>query len=314
MQIYRMVTVAITAILLFGCVSEEDRLAKELDSYHIGVQTDIQRLKNHIDAGRIRNTALLERYADVVSEQRPDMSPVVKLLAADATTEGPQYQSLVARLEDAKAQIPVASKSGKRATSELANEYRSIGIAADASNFNMMLTDPVNVLADMSEGKLARVADMSKDAANAASEPASELVGNPGYGQWRSNSSGGTFWEWYGKYALFSSLFRGPIGYSSWSSNRPPSYYHDVGRNHYSSPTQKRQYQRTEQRVKKQFTQSGQRFQSPYAKKAASSTSLSTPSRYSSTRFNSQYSSSSRSSSYNSRSGSGSRSFGSGGK
>lgn len=32
-------------------------------------------------------------------------------------------------------------------------------------------------------------------------------IGNSKYGQWRTNSNGNTFWEFYGKYALLTSLF-----------------------------------------------------------------------------------------------------------
>ncbi|MFO7883910.1 MAG: hypothetical protein R6U68_03730 [Desulfobacteraceae bacterium] len=63
------------------------------------------------------------------------------------------------------------------------------------------------------------------------SPPGYDLVGDPKYGQWREDSSGSSFWEFYGKYALISSLFGGwyrPVyqndyrGYQqSRSSNRP---------------------------------------------------------------------------------------------
>ncbi len=33
-----------------------------------------------------------------------------------------------------------------------------------------------------------------------------QYVGNPSYGRWRQDSSGGSFWEFYGKYALMSNL------------------------------------------------------------------------------------------------------------
>lgn len=36
--------------------------------------------------------------------------------------------------------------------------------------------------------------------------PGYQYVGNDQYGRWRNDSSGGSFWEFYGKYALFSNL------------------------------------------------------------------------------------------------------------
>ncbi|MEA2059898.1 MAG: hypothetical protein U9P10_05145 [Thermodesulfobacteriota bacterium] len=63
------------------------------------------------------------------------------------------------------------------------------------------------------------------------SPPGYDLVGDPKYGQWQKDSSGSSFWEFYGKYALISTLFGGwyrPVyqndyrGYQqSRSSNRP---------------------------------------------------------------------------------------------
>lgn len=66
--------------------------------------------------------------------------------------------------------------------------------------------------------------------------PGYAYVGDSRYGRWRTDSHGNSFWEWYGKYALFSSLFGGwyrPIymhdyrGYSSYRS-RNQTYF---GRN-----------------------------------------------------------------------------------
>ncbi|OQY49524.1 MAG: hypothetical protein B6230_07960 [Desulfobacteraceae bacterium 4572_89] len=51
------------------------------------------------------------------------------------------------------------------------------------------------------------------------SPPGYGYVGDSEYGRWRQDSSGGSFWEFYGKYAFFSSLFGG--------------WYHPVHRNDY---------------------------------------------------------------------------------
>ena len=44
---------------------------------------------------------------------------------------------------------------------------------------------------------------------NQVAPPGYSYVGDPKYGTWRQDSQGGSFWEFYGKYALFSSLFGG---------------------------------------------------------------------------------------------------------
>lgn len=45
-------------------------------------------------------------------------------------------------------------------------------------------------------------------------------VGNKRYGHWQTNSSGGSFWQFYGQYRLLSDLLMGPryhYPYSSWN-------------------------------------------------------------------------------------------------
>ncbi|MEN8212044.1 MAG: hypothetical protein ABFR31_10010 [Thermodesulfobacteriota bacterium] len=64
-----------------------------------------------------------------------------------------------------------------------------------------------------------------KDRLTQAAPPGMAYVGNSKYGEWKQNSSGNSFWSWYGKYALFSTLFfPRPYYYpynswNSWNSN-----------------------------------------------------------------------------------------------
>ena len=44
---------------------------------------------------------------------------------------------------------------------------------------------------------------------SAVSPPGYQYVGDPKYGQWRTDSHGNSFWEFYGKYALLTSLLGG---------------------------------------------------------------------------------------------------------
>jgi hypothetical protein len=66
----------------------------------------------------------------------------------------------------------------------------------------------------------------------------SQYVGNQKYGNWKQNSDGTSFWEFYGKYALISSMFglmHGPIyrrGYMDYRGNysgRRPYYGSTTG-------------------------------------------------------------------------------------
>ena len=334
MQLTRLVIFAMLSVMLLGCTSDEQRLAKELESFHGHVASQIQQLKTHINAGRVRNIALLKSYADVLSVQKPELKPIIKALAKDATLEGPIFTSLVSRLHDAKVQIPVAAKSPATARA-LIDEFNAINTAAKSDYFNMALSDPINVLADMSEGKLASVNSDAGQVSSHTQASGNQLVGNPNYGQWQTDNSGTSFWAWYGQYAFFSSLFSQPVRYADWSRNRRPSYYNDYGYNAYSSPKQKQQYQETEQKVRKKFASEGKKFQSPYAKKTTTNTGLSnTPKVSAPGKFKSAYASKSthqsgsnnkpyqssfakaNNSTYTSRTKntSGSRSYGSGGK
>ena len=62
----------------------------------------------------------------------------------------------------------------------------------------------------------------------------SNYVGNEKYGHWKKNDDGTSFWEFYGKYAFMSSMFRMafyPIYYSGWYDYRT-NYYRN-GRPYY---------------------------------------------------------------------------------
>jgi len=47
------------------------------------------------------------------------------------------------------------------------------------------------------------------ETSSTVSPPGYQYVGNSRYGHWRTDHRGNSFWEFYGKYALFSSLFGG---------------------------------------------------------------------------------------------------------
>lgn len=306
---FRIVILATIALLAAGCTSQEEKLQRSLTSLYSQADSSLNQLQKKIDAGLIRNAQYIKSYAKVIREQKPELVEIVDLVAIDASSKSPAFEGLTSRLNDAKNQMNSVIQSGGKEAPQLQQELGNIIYASSLDIYSAMLADSVNVLADMSGGQLSRVASLSKKdslLANGAEDmgAGSQYVGNPNYGNWQTNSSGGSFWEWYGKYALFSSLFnRGPIGYGSWASNRDYSYYHDTGRNYYSSPSQKVNAAQTESRAKKNFASQGRSFNSPYAKQKSSGT-------------RSTSSSFSNKSSYNSRtsSASSSRSSSTGGK
>lgn len=273
-----MLTRVLTSILflavmlsLTGCGDERpDKIAK----YQQLTQQRLATLTTMIDDGQLRNANLLKQYTTLLKLQKPDLAPLLDELAKDSGTQGPMYTSLKRRLDESKVASNFADLDQQLAEAE--NLYQ----AADPSLFNDMLSDPVNVVADMSDGKLARVNAISREAATLANGgedfgPGSQLVGNPSYGSWQTDSSGTSFWAWYGMYSMFSNVFNRPISYDRWSGNRGYSYYNDVGRYRYTSPKQADAQNKTFEQTKKRFDSQGKRFDSPYAKPRTGGTALS---------------------------------------
>lgn len=63
----------------------------------------------------------------------------------------------------------------------------------------------------LNEALLGMTLAVKKDGSfsSSAAPPGYQYVGDAKYGRWQSDSRGGSFWEFYGKYALFSSLLGG---------------------------------------------------------------------------------------------------------
>ena len=322
MKIIRSLLLALTfGTLLAGCESESEKVLKELNSVERMVKSQLDGLKTHLKNDRIQNAVLLKKYGEYIKTNKPEMSEIADALMLDAAADGPAIQSLYERLNRVKAQIPAAAERGNQGGNELLPELRSISNGANTDIFNLKLSDPVNVLAQMSDGKLPPVSlDGVKEEDKANEQVAHQLVGNPQYGSWQTNASGGTFWAWYGQYAFFSNLFGGPYRYSTWAGTRGYSYYNDAGRDYYTSPQQRREYAQTENRVRKTYQTQGKKFQSPYATKPKSQSTknrLTRPNKFNSayaSNNSSNRSSSSKSNSYRSRSSGRSRSSRGGGK
>ncbi|MFQ6370722.1 hypothetical protein [Shewanella sp. YIC-542] len=234
----------------------------------------LQKLARQLDDGQIRNAMLLAQYSQILSAERPQLKPLLNEMAKDSTPQGPMFSALKQRLQDA------ANAGNFPGLDEQLQELQNIYQATDPSQYNDMLSDQVNVVADMSDGKLARVNAISQESSTVANQaedfgPGKQLVGNPSYGQWTTGSNGVSFWEWYGMYAMFSNIFNRPIYYDNWSRSRDYSYYNDVGRYRYTSPKQASSQDQLYQRTKKRFDSQGKRFDSPYAKSRTGASALS---------------------------------------
>ncbi|MCC4832575.1 hypothetical protein Q4601_04335 [Shewanella sp. 1_MG-2023] len=269
----RVLAVFSTIILCLTLTGCGDDRPEKIAQYQQLSQQRLGQLNSMLNAGELRNATLLNQYANLLKQSKPDLVPLLDELAKDAGTSGPMFQSLQRRTSE------LSDSANFIDLDQQLEEAQNIYQAADSSLYNDMLSDPVNVVADLSGGQLARVNSISREAAALANGSedfgaGSQLVGNPSYGSWQSNSSGMSFWAWYGMYSMFSNVMN-PVRYDRWSNNRGYSYYNDVGRYRYTSPKQASAQNRTYENTKKTFNSQGKQFNSPYAKSRTGSTSLS---------------------------------------
>jgi len=263
----------------------------------------IQQLADALTTGQIRNANLIQQYADKVAIQKPELSQLINEFKKDATTQGPMYLALLDRINTVKSQ-PNMFANNQAIYDELLNIYQ----AADPTLYSDALSDPLNVLADMSDGLLPRVNSLSKAqslSVNNAQDfgTGEQLIGNPSYGQWTTGSNGMSFWAWYGMYSMMGDMFGSRRSYyNNWGRNRNYSYYNDYGRTRYSSPNQLKKQNQLDTRTKKSFQSRGQKFTSAYSKNRSGASSLSSQSKTAQSSANKFRSSSVKKSSFSKKS------------
>jgi hypothetical protein len=272
-------------------------------------QQRIDQLGLALNNGQVRNANLINQYATEVVANKPHLLPLITEFRKDASTDGPMYKALIDRVNTTKNQ-PQMFQSSQALYNELLNIYQ----AADPVLFSDALSDPLNVLADMSDGLLPRVNSLSKSQSQRANKAqdfgtGEQLIGNPNYGSWQTGSNGMSFWAWYGMYSMMGELFGRRTYYNDWGRSRNYSYYNDYGRTRYSSPSQLKNQRSIDARTKKSFSRSGQKFTSPYSKNRAGSSSLSSQSKTAQSSANRFRSNSIKKSSYASKASTKSSSF-----
>lgn len=230
-------------------------------------------LAQSLKAGNVRNATLIEQYSQKILKLKPELSSLVNEFKKDASTQGPMFSSLLDRLNTVKTQ-PQMFANSQALYSELMNIYQ----AADPVLFSDALSDPLNVLADMSDGALPRINSLSKTQSQKMNNAqdfgvGEQLIGNPSYGQWSTGSNGMSFWAWYGMYSMMGNFMGGRTYYNDWGQRRNYSYYNDYGRTRYSSPTQLKKQNQLDMRTKKSFKNKG--FTSAYGKNRAGASSIS---------------------------------------
>jgi hypothetical protein len=262
----------------------------------------VAQLGDALKSGQVRNAVLIQQYAQKVLAIKPNLSALINEFKKDATVQGPMYLSLLDRVNTTK-NNPQMFASSQALYDELLNIYQ----AADPTLFSEALSDPLNVLADMSDGQLPRVNSLSKAQSQSANNAqdfgtGEQLIGNPSYGSWQTGSNGMSFWAWYGMYSMMGDLLGRRTSYNDWGRSRNYSYYNDYGRTRYSSPSQLNNQTKLDERTKKSFASRGQKFTSPYSKNRTGSSSLSSKSKTAQTSANRFRSNTAKKSSFASKS------------
>lgn len=241
-------------LALQGCSNQYEEAAREAYS---STERRLLELGEKIDSGKLPNTLVIASYAGKLPQLKPEFTELAELLGQEASTRGDRYLGLIARLK-AIDQEP----DNKQQFVPVFQEFEALQAAADPLIYNDSLLDVVNTLADLSEGKLPRI-NVPKAAETAVVDgggavAGSYLVGNPAYGRWAEGSSGSSIWEWYGKYALFRTLFggfgggyyhSGPIYHDSWYKRDRYSYHHDYGRSTYGTRSDRNRWEQGRKRL-----------------------------------------------------------------
>ena len=303
---FLLLLITITSLSLFGC---GDPVKAQIEQQLPITEQRVAQLGDALSNGQVRNANLINQYADKVQVNKAHLTPLINEFRKDASIDGPMYKALLDRVSTAKNQ-PQMFDSSQALYNELLNIYQ----AADPVLYSDALSDPLNVLADMSDGQLPRINSLSKSQSQRANNAqdfgtGEQLIGNPSYGNWQTGSNGMSFWAWYGMYSMMGDVFGRRTSYNDWGRSRNYSYYNDYGRTRYSSPGQLKKQNSLDTRTKKSFSRSGQKFTSPYSKNRTGSSSLSSQSKTAQTSANRFRSNAVKKSSYASKSKSKNSSF-----
>jgi len=137
---------------------------------------------------------------------------VLVVIACAGGPRGPPIEKLKQNLKD----VPTYSliledmKEEGNFSSQYYHRYRVIIPEKDESGTTDWLKVPKDYYT-LNEAFLGMTLVEKKDGvtSSSASPPGYQYVGDPQYGRWQRDSRGNSFWEFYGKYAFFSSLFGG---------------------------------------------------------------------------------------------------------
>jgi hypothetical protein len=225
---------------LTGCLVNENE--EYINTIAPIVRQQLADTKAALAAGRVLNAQILKDYANRLPLMQPTLAAPAAVLAVEATANSQLLKHFEQRLKVAE-----DSPNDLGGLKMAADEVRALREATTTAVYNDALLDPINTLADLSAGQLPR---LSAPKPREKELPASQLVGNPAYGEWKQNSQGSNFWMWYGAYRMLDDVVGGGRNYNAWQSGRSWSYHNDYGRRLYGSRaddktmrTMRKQYQ-----------------------------------------------------------------------
>ncbi|MCH2037497.1 MAG: hypothetical protein MK137_02755 [Rickettsiales bacterium] len=222
-------------LVVLVTVSCSDPVKDELESLAPSVSKKIEDLNTKLDNNDLTNAIILKDYAKKLKKTHPEYTSVANEFLKETKPDNDRIVSMEKRFKEIMDE-PKKFRSHKERLIEMA----SLANASDSQIYNDSLIDPINTMADLSQGSLQRLQE-SRSKRNA--DEVSRLVGNPNYGRWE-NRGGQSIWVWLAAYSIFNNLTT-PYYYHSWYYNRPWSYYHDYGRDIYSGRADRRNRERT---------------------------------------------------------------------
>ncbi len=260
-------------IVAFALVACQDHHSYTIEQKLPEAQQRVEQLRQTLRQGTLRNAQTLQQYSKSLIAQKPELKEVSILMEQEATEMGRLFRGLLKRWNDV--QSPQIFDDNIQRLEELESLIEGL----DVQVFNDALSDPINVLADLSDGQLPRVNAFSREllsnTAQLSSPGAEQLVGNPNFGQWHSSVDGTSLiWTWFAASAM-AEIAEEVVEYALWSKRRGYSYYHDYGRGHFSSKKQIKTQQTVHHKAQKSFQKKGIPFQSPYKKTRVGGSGLS---------------------------------------
>lgn len=260
--------------LLQGCEDSEQTYVNQVVENTAVLQkkaeNNFKALEKHVQSSSSKGqyeTVLNIALVQVAKEfpDNPAVDDMISTFKKDTTTDGSVFKKIKADYDETMAKSEfqylkekTAPKKAKNQVVNYEQEMFSVSEIASIKRFDEHFIDYINTLASISKSvQPVIISDINKDDA-----VGSALVGNPMYGEWKTDSSGNTHWGFFETYLFLSFLdnsfdrpgyydynsyrsnpsYSNSYKYDNWRNNRNYSYYNDVHSQKYSKPVDRKKY------------------------------------------------------------------------